>query len=140
MWVWIWVLVTACALIIEASTMQLVSIWFGLGALVAALLAMFGADPVIQIAAFALVSILALAFTRPLVKKLTKGRHIATNSDRHIGQQAIVLEEIKPFSAGTVKLDGLIWTAVTDDDTVIKPGEVVTVSAIRGAKVVAKKI
>lgn len=118
----------------------MVSIWFGLGALVAAILAMFNVNPAIQIVAFILVSALAVALTRPLVKKLTKGRHVPTNSDRHIGQQAIVLEEIKPFSAGTVKLDGLIWTAVTDEDTVMKPGEVIIVSEIRGAKVIAKKI
>jgi len=138
--IWIWIIVMACALILEASTMQLVSIWFGLGALVSALLAIFEVDPVIQFGAFAVVSILAIILTRPLARKLTKGKRVATNADRHIGHQAIVLEEIKPLSPCTVKLDGVVWTAFTDGQETMAPGEVVTITEVRGAKVVAKKI
>lgn len=140
MWTWIWIITMACALILEAATMQMVSIWFALGALVSAVLAMFGVDPGIQIAVFLAVSALVILLTRPLAKKLTKGKHIATNIDRHIGHQAIVLEEIKPLSPGTVKIEGLVWTAVTDTQETLAPGEVVTVTEIRGAKIVVKKI
>lgn len=140
MWIWIWIIAMACALILEAATMQMVSIWFALGALFSAILAIFNVDPGIQMIVFLAVSVLALVFTRPLAKKLTKGRHVATNIDRHIGRQAIVLEEIKPLSPGTIKIDGLVWTAVTDAQETIAPGEVVTVSEIRGAKIIVKKI
>ena len=41
---------------------------------------------------------------------------------------------------GIVKLDGETWTAVSLDDTVIQPREIVEVVRIEGVKLVVKKI
>ena len=86
------------------------------------------------------VSAVALAVTRPFVKKFTKGRKQPTNADRYIGQEATVTEKISnELSTGAVRIGGLVWTARTVDNSEAEEGERVTVEAIEGAKLLVKR-
>ena len=69
MMLWIWLGVFVLAFVIEAITQDLVSIWFGLGALVALCITGF-TDWWVQLIVFVAVSAVALLATRPLVKKI----------------------------------------------------------------------
>ena len=92
--VWIWVALLATFIIIEASTAQLLTIWFAVGSF-AALVSTFITDNIIaQVIVFVVVSAIALVVTRPLVKKMTKATKQPTNADMYIGQEAIVTEDI----------------------------------------------
>lgn len=136
-----WVAALVVFLIVEAVTAGLVSIWFVFGSLVALICAALGAAVWLQIFWFVIVSVATLVLTRPLVKRYVDSRSVATNADRNIGRTAVVTERIDNLSAtGAVQLSGVVWTARSTDDAVtIESGELVTVRAIEGVKLIVER-
>ena len=136
-----WLVLLVAFAIIEAATVQLVSVWFAVGAL-GALAAVFAhADFKVQLAVFIAVSLLSFVFTRPLVKKFTKSGIQSTNADRCIGKTAVVIEEIDNLNAkGQVKVNGNIWSARSSDGSVIPENTLVKVLKIEGVKVIVEVI
>lgn len=131
----VWIVVFVAALLVEAATFALVSIWFAAGALGAMIAASMGANLTVQLVVFALLAGLLLAFTRPLLKKLFPHRFIPTNSELEVGKTAVVIEEINNETGnGRVRLGGVNWAAVSADNERIPEGEVVTVTAVCSAK------
>ena len=138
LWVWIGLIVVTAAG--EAATVQLVTVWFAVGGVAGLIAYAAGLEIWLQILIFALVSAVALAVTRPLVKKFTNGRKMPTNADRYIGEKAVVTEKIENgLSKGAVKIGGLEWTARSVDSETAEVGEQVTVEAIEGAKLIVRK-
>ena len=90
---WLWIGLIVLFVIIEAATVQLVTIWFAIGSVAGLIACAAGLEIWIQFLIFAVVSAVALAVTRPFVKKFTKGRKQPTNADRYIGQEATVTEK-----------------------------------------------
>ena len=90
----IWIAAIVVFGIVEAVTVGLVSIWFVLGAVAGLLAAVLGAALWVQIVLFFVVSIAALAATRPLVQKMLHRDETPTNADRVLGQTARVTETI----------------------------------------------
>lgn len=136
-----WLVLLVAFAIIEAATVQLVSVWFAVGAL-GALAAVFAhADFKVQLAVFIAVSLLSFVLTRPLVKKFTKSGIQSTNADRCIGKTAVVIEEIDNLNAkGQVKVNGNIWSARSSDGSVIPENTLVKVLKIEGVKVIVEVI
>ena len=133
----IWFIVFLIMLVIEIVTVNLVSIWFAIGALAAMLTAYFTESIVIQIVVFIVVSILTLIITKPLVKKF-KGFDITpTNSDRVIGKVGEVIKKIDTNKYGEVKVFDSIWTAKSDNK--IDVGEKVKILSIEGVKLIVEK-
>ena len=61
---------------------------------------------------FIVFSALLLVLVRPLCRRFLGSRQQATNSDRIIGQTAVVTEPIdNVLETGAVKINGKIWTA-----------------------------
>lgn len=138
--VFVWIAATIAFIIVEAVTTQLVTIWFAVGSAAATVAALLKADTLVQLIVFVAVSLIALAITRPLVKKLTKQKFSPTNADRFIGEKAVVTQNIDNIAeTGLVKLKGTVWTARTTDSSVIAKGETVTVKAIEGVKLIVEK-
>ena len=138
LWVWIGLIVVTAA--VEAATVQLVTVWFAVGGVAGLIAYAAGLEIWLQILIFAIVSAVALAVTRPLVKKFTNGRKMPTNADRYIGEKAVVTEKIEnDLSKGAVKIGGLEWTARSVDSETAEVGEQVTVEAIEGAKLIVRK-
>ena len=67
-----WLLVAVIFGVVEAATVQLMSIWFAVGAVAAMVASLFGAGIWLQLVVFFVVAFLVLVFTRPLVKKVLK--------------------------------------------------------------------
>lgn len=131
----VWGAVFAVMVIAELSTMQLVSIWFAAGAAAAFVSALFEQVIWVQLIIFAVVSILLLVFTRPLLKKITVKNNQPTNKDLDIGKTASVIEAIdNDTDKGRVKLNGTYWKAVSNDGSKIPEGTVVTITEIKGTK------
>lgn len=84
----IWIAAIVVFGIVEAVTVGLVSIWFVLGAVAGLLAAVLGAALWVQIVLFFVVSIAALAATRPLVQRMLRRDETPTNADRVLGQTA----------------------------------------------------
>ena len=119
--VWVWLALLVLFIITEVATVQLTTVWFAGGALVALILAAAGAENIlIQIIVFLLVSIILLVATRPLVKKHINRKSQPTNADRCIGSKAIVTEEINNLlGKGAAKVNGVEWTARAEDNEII---------------------
>ena len=135
-----WIAAMIFFIIVEAVTVGLASIWFAIGSVAALICALAGGPVWLQAVWFLAVSALTLFLTRPLVKKYVNGRVIPTNADRNIGRTAVVTEEINNIAAtGTVKVEGLDWTARSTDDSVIIPqGTMVVIREIRGVKLLVE--
>ncbi len=133
----VWASVFVVLLVIELATLNLVTIWFAIGALFALFVSFFIESEVIQILTFILVSVFVLVITKPIMKKVRAKEYIATNSDRVLGSRGIVLEEIKKYHPGKVKVLGSIWTAVSDEE--ISVSSEVVVKSIEGVKLRVEK-
>ena len=140
----IMVIVWLCALIIfvivEALTVQMLSIWFAAGALVSLILALLGTPEWAQILVFCVCAALLLIFTRPIVKRLMKKQGTLTNSDRILGMSAIVIQEINnDIAQGQVKVLGQVWTARSLGGEIYPVDTKVLVRSIEGVKVIVEK-
>lgn len=137
----VWIIITVILGLVEALTVDLVCIWFALGALVTAIAAGFGAPFVAQIVIFVAVSALSMIFTRKFVVGVLKVKKTPTNADSVVGQEGIVIEDIDNVAeTGRVRLAGLDWTARSADGEDIHKGETVKVKAIQGVKLMVAKV
>mgnify|MGYP001092060361 CR=1 FL=1 len=136
----IWFIIIIVAALIEMNTMDLTSIWFSVGALIAFVLALIDVNPAIQILVFLLGSVGLILAVRPVAKNYFKTNAISTNADRLIGKVAICTKDIFVGDRGEVKIDGKYWLAVTSGELDIAVDERVEVLAIEGVKLIVDKI
>ena len=138
----VWLIVFAILIVIEACTMALTTIWFAGGALAAFFAALLGLSIRFHLTLFLLISFLLLVFTRPILIKFTGKNTEKTNADSLIGKKAKVLNKIdNSLAEGTVVLNGQEWTArALDDNQVIPAGETVIVREIRGVKLIVERV
>ncbi|MBQ0124700.1 MAG: NfeD family protein [Clostridiales bacterium] len=138
---YVWLGVIVAAIIIEALTVALVSVWFIPGAIIAMALAFFDMPLYLQIIAFAAASAVMLTCFKPIIKKTLKIKEEPTNViDTVIGKQAIVTEKIDNLNEfGAVKIQGKEWSARSADGSEIDVGEVVNIIEIRGVKLICTK-
>ncbi|MCH7979048.1 MAG: hypothetical protein IH935_08740 [Acidobacteria bacterium] len=118
-------------------------LWFGVGALLASLLAFLGVPRGAQIGVFLASSFLLLISSRTIFKSiLFRSPHgVATNVEALLGRTGMVLEIIEgSLKPGSVKLGGEVWSAVSDDETHIANGAKVQVLEIVGNKVRVKPV
>ena len=128
-----WLSLTILFGIIEAVTVQIVSIWFAGGAVCALIAYALGASEAVQIGVFVIFSAFFLALTRPFVKKLTNGKKISTNADSLIGKTAVVTKQTDELGlSGEAKVAGSVWTISSIDGKPIYENEKVTVEKIEG--------
>lgn len=136
----IWTIILVIAVIVEAITVDLVSIWFGLGAIGALVCDFFGINEVVQVVVFATISIICILITRPLAKKYLRGNTVKTNLDRIIGKHCLVTEMITADQKGEVKVMGNLWSATSLNNETIPAGAYAEVVSIEGSHVVVKKM
>ena len=130
----LWLAAAVGFLALEASTFNMTSIWFAIGSAAALLCCVFTGSFRVQAVVFLVVSILCLAAFRPLAAKL-RLKHTATNGDRNLGREAIVL------SPGRVRLDGVDWNArcATPGDT-LTPGSLCRVTEIHSTLLIVEPV
>lgn len=139
--IWIWLGVIVVLGIIELSTVQLICIWFIVGALGSMISAMFGASIGIQLGIFVAVSALMLIFTRPIAIKALTPKKQSFNTDRNIGKIGVVISDISNIDAkGQVKVMGSVWSARSEDGSDIPEGTSVKVVRIEGVKLLVVAI
>lgn len=134
-----WVAAFAVFLIVEAAVPGLVSIWFAVGSLAAFASALLGAAIWLQFVWFFLISVIMLIATKPLAEKYINAKAKPTNADMVIGKTCCVTEKIDNFApCGAVSVDGKVWTARSEDGSLIEEGTKVTILRIEGVKVIVK--
>lgn len=138
----VWLIAMITLLVVEGLVPGLISIWFALGALAALVSALLHAPLWLQIVWFLVVSIAALALTRPLAKKYINSKTQPTNADMLIGRECVVRESIdNVLGTGAVSVDGKVWTARTEcDDIKAQEGSRAVVVRIEGVKLIVKPV
>jgi membrane protein implicated in regulation of membrane protease activity len=130
-----WLAALIAFAVLEAATVNLVSIWFIGGSLAGLITAACGGPVWLQLVLFVGVSALLLACLRPFLKKYVNPKKVATNADRNIGKTAVVTERIDNVAGtGAAKVNGVEWTARTADGSTVEVGALVTVQKIEGVK------
>lgn len=138
---WVWLGVTIAAIVIEASTLALVAVWFIPSALISLVLSLLRLPLWLQVPVFLALSVAQMIFLKPFMKKVLKIRYSPTNADTVIGKTGTVIEKIDNIAGtGAVKADGKVWTARSSDDNItIDEGSLVCAVEIRGVKLICKK-
>ncbi len=133
---YVWMAVVVVALLLEAATMSLISIWFVPGALLALTLSLLNLELHWQIVAFAVTSVVTLFLGLTIKRKKTK-----TNVDSVIGKTALIIEEVNNIEGrGAAKLGGQVWTArAKNEKETLVPGDQVIVLAVEGVKLICRK-
>ena len=132
---WIlWLIIALAFAVGEIMTLGFFLGPFAIGAAVATVVSALGAGFVVSGLVFLAASVVCLAALRPVVRRhLRTPAHQRTNTAALVGRTATVLEPVSA-DAGTVKLEGEVWTARPyDGDESIEAGARVHVIEIRGA-------
>lgn len=126
---------------IEASTANLITVWFAVSALVTAVLAALGVNGAVLSVVFVVLAAILVIATRPLTKRFLNKKAVATNADRIISATGTVIVDVDPVeNAGQVKVMGQIWSAKTADGAPLEAGTAVRIVALEGVRVVVEKI
>ena len=137
----LWLIVLITALVIEAMTMGLTSIWFSGGALTAMIVELLNGSISLQLIVFLIISLILLFYTRPIAVKHFNQKREKTNLDSVIGKTAVVTIPIHNLKeTGQVMLEGKEWTARSiDSSKQIDKDALVKVVAIRGVKLMVEE-
>jgi membrane protein implicated in regulation of membrane protease activity len=129
----LWIVAGVVLAIAEMFTASFFLIMFAAGAFAAAAAAALGAPLALQGLVFAIVSVLAVAGVRPMLRRsLGRSGNEATPVGEIAGSEAVVLERVDA-ERGVVKIDGELWQArALDAEQVMEPGERVRVIDIKG--------
>ena len=140
MW-YLWLIAAGVFFIIEIATVGFLIFWLGIGALLAMLTSFITDNIAIQTAVFVVTSAVLIPLTKPFVDKFTRKDSMPTNSYSLIGKKGIVTKEINSINGtGLVKVNGEIWSAKTEDESLIPQSAEIKVVSIDGVKLIVKPI
>ena len=129
---------------VVASTLTTVAVFLplGLSGGIAGMIAQLCGAPVwLQVLIAAVVTLVLLLATRPLVKKFLQNKETHTNADRVVGQTAVVTEDIDNLAAhGRVEVLGNDWAARSTENVRIQKGTKVQVVRIEGVKLIVTPV
>ena len=133
-----WLIIIILLSIIEAFTINLVSIWFIVSGIITLVISLFTNNIIIQIAVFILLGVILLLSTKNILQKYLTSKTERTNYDRIIGMNGIVTEKITKNTIGEVKVDGKLWPAYADKT--IQKDSIVEVLEINSTKIKVKEV
>jgi len=147
-WLWIfWVILGLVLIVAEIFTSGFVLLWFGIGALAAALLGVVGIDSLaLQFLVFAIVSSGLTAASRTIFIKYfsreKSGQSLRSGVDALPGKIGTVVSSSRgALQEGAVKVFGSTWTAYpAPGEPPLEAGERVCVESIEGASIYVKRI
>ena len=139
---WVWLAVIIATIVVEAFTMEIISIWFTVGAIPSFILA--GFDVLgweLQLVIFIVLSAVLILSLRKITKNfLLKNSNAKTNLASIIGTRVRMIEMTDFDSVGTVKINGVTWSAVGEKGETIESGAVVEIVKIAGNKLFVKAV
>lgn len=140
MWI-IWLAIFAISIIIEASTAELVSVFFASGAVVSLIISFIpGVNWWIELIVFVVISGASLLALRPLINKILKKEKRSTNIDELIGKKGLMIKGCDELNYGEIKVNGVIWTAVSEDEKLaISENTKVVIVGVNGNKLIVKE-
>jgi len=139
---WIWLGLVVFFTLFELYTYSLTTVWLAIAALVMVFLSLLleNLSMPAQVLIFLAISAVLLIFTRPLAIKKFKMGKTKTNVDSLVGKNAPVVKAIAEFDKGEVKINGQIWSAVSEDGSEIAEGSRCEILRVEGVKLIVRKI
>lgn len=132
----VWLALMVFFIMVEASTVTMVSTWFAIGSLAAMITSLLSGPVWLQVVLFFVVSGALLALLRPVARRHFTPKLTKTNIDSVIGSTGLVTSRIDNVtSSGQVKLGAMEWTARSTSGEPIEAGTQVKVDRIEGVKV-----
>ena len=139
MWLF-WLIAAGVFFIAEVITVGFLIFWLGIGALLAMIVSLITDNLLIQTAVFVVSSIALIFLTKPILNKyVNKDEAIPTNTNSLIGKKAKVIKDISD-EVGQIKVEGEVWSAISNDGLGIEKGKAVVIIGIDGVKLVVEKI
>jgi membrane protein implicated in regulation of membrane protease activity len=147
-WTWIlWTILGVILIVAEVFTPGFVLLWFGVGALAAALAGLVGITSLpLQFLIFALVSTALTAASRTIFvnyfSREREGSDLKTGVDALPGKIGTVVTSSQgALNEGAVKLLGSTWTAYpAEGEEPLEAGERVSVERVQGASIYVRRI
>jgi len=135
-----WFIIAVLLILIEASSFNLITIWFAIGAIATMFVSILIPELIwLQILIFFVVSIFMIFTIRNYAVKKLKTQTIKTNVNSLIGKKALVHETIEEFKFGQVKVSGNYWTAISETGETFEKGQIVEIIDVNGVKLVVRK-
>lgn len=144
LWI-LWLVLGVAFVVAEVFTLGFVLLWFGVGAIAAALVGLLGGGFLLQVLTFATVSVgLTLMSRTILAKYFSHGEadRMKSGVDALPGKVGTVtIASNGALNEGAVKVFGSTWTAFPiDDETKLVEGEKVEVVEVRGSSVYVRRV
>ena len=140
MWQW-WLIASGIFFIGEIMTVGFLLFWFGIASLISMVVSFFTSNLVIQMVVFLVSSVILILATKPFVKKFMNKKNIATNAYSLIGKTGLVIQEIDNVKCiGQIKVGGEVWSAQSEDNSVIPVNTEIELTKIDGVKAIVKPI
>ena len=138
---WIWICIIVGTIVLEVVTMDVVSIWFTIGAIVPLILSATNACGwELQVILFIVISAaLILSLRKVTMKYLFKNSNEKTNLDAVVGNTYRLLEKTDFETLGSIKINGVIWSVTGVNQETIEKDELVKVVKVVGNKLQVKK-
>ncbi|MDR0290067.1 MAG: NfeD family protein [Treponema sp.] len=137
---WIWVALVIIFAVVELLTFGLTTVWFAIAALVMVFLSFFGIPFAVQVLIFLAISAVLLIFTRPLAIKRFKMKKEKTNVEGFAGKHVLITKTISEFEKGEAKLNGLVWSARSENNTEITEGTKCEVLRVEGVQLIVRPL
>lgn len=138
-----WAGLAIVLIVLELTTSQLISIWFGLSAAVVFGISFTGINFTSQMIIFGILSAILIIVTRPITKKMMANKSVKTNADSLVGCECVVLIDVSHEIGGRVSVSGKEWAARTGDDvtdTIFTQGQKCIIEDIKGVNLIVKGI
>lgn len=136
-----WLLILAVLILIEIIALNLTSIWFAVGALLAFVVSLFYDNLIVELVLFLTASLTLLYYIRPITLRYFNPQKAKMNYEGVIGREGLVYMTIDNLSkTGKVMVDGQEWSAKSFEGSIIEEGSRVKIHAISGAKLVVSEL
>jgi membrane protein implicated in regulation of membrane protease activity len=144
-WV-IWLIIAAIFVVAEVFTSGFFLLWFGVGALAAAIVAMLGVSSIAaQTLVFLAVSIALVVASRTIFEKFldrpADANRLRSGIETIVGQVGTVVESSRgALNEGAVRVYGSVWTAFpAEGERPLREGDSVAVERIEGNAIYVRR-
>jgi inner membrane protein len=134
----IWLIAAGMLLIAEMMTLTFYLLWIGIGAAVAAVIALIVPESLIwQVLAGCLTVIVLTIFTKPITRRFRSGESYKDTALELVGKTGYTLGAIEPGKPGLVKVGSETWSAHAEEP--LPEGERIVVIARGSTYVLVQK-
>lgn len=132
----LWIIAGLALVVLEMIVPGLIIIWFGIGAVVAGLVALLVPNPYVQFSVFVVVSGVLVVFSQRIARRITRPEPELVGANRMPGAVGLVIADITPPQTGRVKVMGEEWRA--EAAVPVAAGTQVKVREVSGTRLVVE--